>query len=76
LTADLALPVADVELVLDARLMARRADDIASDPALVLIDDHHTLSMDEWLASMMRGEPIELMISAAELVTEGRAEQE
>lgn len=56
--------------------MARRSEDIESDPAVVLIGDDGEQSVDEWLASLRRLEPIELTVSAADLVAEARAEQE
>ncbi len=56
--------------------MARLAKDIELDPVVVPILDERDLSMDDWLASLLHDEPVELSISGADLVAEGRAEQE
>lgn len=56
--------------------MARLANNIELDPVVVPIPDDRDLSMDDWLASLIHDEPVELSISGADLVAEARAEQE
>lgn len=57
--------------------MARRAQDIELDPAVVPIGDAPSGSFEDWLAGLERGdEPTVLPVSAAHLVAEGRAEVE
>ena len=56
--------------------MPHRDEQVELDPAVVPIPDDGGRSMDDWLASLMRDEPIELRVSAAELVAEVRAAQE
>ena len=54
-------------------VMAKRADDSALDPIIRLIDDDRPrLSMKEWLALIDSREPVDLGISAAELLAEAR----
>lgn len=51
--------------------MARRAE--GSDPVVVPIEDGPTtMSFDEWLALVAADEPVELGITAAELLAEAR----
>lgn len=56
--------------------MPRRDEQVELDPVVVLIPDEPGQSMDEWLASLTRDEPIELAVSAADLVREVRSEHE
>lgn len=53
--------------------MAKRADEMANDPAVVLIEEPAE-SFDAWLRELQQGEPLDLMVSGAELVAEARAE--
>jgi hypothetical protein len=55
--------------------MARRADDLVSDPAVVVIS-RPALAVDEWLESLRWPEPLDLRVSGAELVAEARADEE
>jgi hypothetical protein len=51
--------------------------DFELDPAVVPIPDDTTGSVDDWLASLRSdGPPVELTISAAELVAQARHETE
>ena len=55
--------------------MARRTEDFEIDPAIVPIDDGTDTSpaaMEAWLASLHRDEPVNLSVSAAEVVREIR----
>lgn len=56
--------------------MARRAEDFELDPVVVPIPDDGEGSVDEWLASLLHDEPIELPIPAAQLLADVRANQE
>lgn len=57
--------------------VARRALDIENDPAIVVIPDGADGNLDDWLASLRHdGPPIDLGISAAELVAEARRDFE
>ena len=56
--------------------MARRTEDVELDPAIVLIPDAYTMTMDEWFASLRRDGPARVTMSGAELVAEARAENE
>lgn len=56
--------------------MARRAKGLEMGPVVVPIHDDYKLSMDDWLGSLLRSEPVDLPISGADLVAEARAEQE
>lgn len=57
--------------------MVRLIEESASDGPVVRIpDDFPKVSVDEWLSLLMREDPIELPISAAELVAETRREVE
>ena len=56
--------------------MARRVNELESEPSVVLIPDHYSLTMDEWLASIRTVDPINLTVSGTELVAEARNEQE
>ena len=56
--------------------MARRPEDFEIDPVVVLIPDAPTITMDEWLAALRTDGPVDLPVSAAELVAEARAEAE
>lgn len=55
--------------------MAKRADDLSDDPAVVLIEAPEG-DVDEWLRSLKWDEPLELATTAAELLAEARAENE
>jgi hypothetical protein len=55
--------------------MARRTDDFEIDPAIVPIDDATDTSpaaIDVWLASLRGDEPVNLSVSAAEVVRDIR----
>ena len=54
--------------------MARHVNELESEPTVVLIPDHYSLTMDEWLASIRTADPINLTVSGAELVAEARNE--
>jgi hypothetical protein len=54
--------------------MARRPEDLPEDPSVVLVDDGRAGDMDAWLASLLRGEPTVMVLTAAELVAEARSE--
>ncbi len=56
--------------------MARPVRTLNPDPAVVPIDDDSDGSIDDWLTSLRRDEPIELSVTGADLVAEARAEQE
>ena len=56
--------------------MASRIEDVELDPAIVVIPDAYTVTIDEWLASLRRSEPAQMTVSGAELVAEARAENE
>ena len=56
--------------------MTRLIEGSSSDGPVVPIPDDPTVSVDEWLSSLMREDPIELPITAAELVAEARHEAE
>lgn len=56
------------------RPMARRPEDLPEDPSVVLVDDGRAGDMDAWLASLLRGEPTVMVLTAAELVAEARSE--
>ncbi len=56
--------------------MARPVKVLDPDPAVVPIADDSDGSIDDWLTSLMRDEPIELSVTGADLVAEARAEQE
>lgn len=52
--------------------MVRRAEE--HDPAVVLINDEEpSMTFEEWLALIADDEPVDLGISAAELLAEARA---
>ncbi|HUF97157.1 MAG TPA: hypothetical protein VMM60_03435 [Ilumatobacter sp.] len=53
--------------------MARRADDLTSDPAVVVIEEPSE-SFDAWLHELQQGEPLDLTVTAAELLAGARAE--
>lgn len=57
-------------------VMARRPKDLRPDESVVLIGEAPTGDMDAWFASLIRNEPTELPVTAAELVAEARAESE
>jgi len=55
--------------------MARRTEDFEIDPTVVPIDDSTDTSpaaMEAWLASLRGDEPVNLSVSAAEIVREIR----
>ena len=54
--------------------MARRLNEVESEPTVVVIPDHYSLTMDEWLASIRTADPISLTVSGVELVAEARNE--
>ena len=54
--------------------VARQVDEL--DPAVVVIPETYSTTMDEWLASLRREEPTSLIVPSAELVAEARAEAE
>ncbi|HWL43500.1 MAG TPA: hypothetical protein VNQ73_11200 [Ilumatobacter sp.] len=55
--------------------MAKRADDLANDPVVVLIEEPEG-DVDEWLRSLRWGEALDLEVTAAELLAEARTEDE
>ena len=55
--------------------VARRADDFELDPVVVPIAGDVGGSMDDWLRSLMQENPIDLVVSGADLVADARAEQ-
>jgi hypothetical protein len=54
--------------------MARRADDLSSDPAVALIAEP-TESFDAWLHELLSEPPVELSTTGAELVAQARADE-
>ena len=54
--------------------VARRTEDIANDPAIVVIDDGNepTMTFDEWLALIDDDEPTEIDLNAADILREFR----
>lgn len=53
--------------------MVRGAEDFELDPAVVLIDDvAPSLTFEEWLGIVGNDEPVDLGMSAAELLAEAR----
>ncbi|MEI2637780.1 MAG: hypothetical protein V9F03_02090 [Microthrixaceae bacterium] len=56
--------------------MARRPEDLHAVPTVVLVDEPPTGDMDSWLASLIRNDPTDLPVTAAELVAEARSESE
>jgi len=56
--------------------MARPVKALDPDPAVVPIVDDSDGSLDDWLRSLVRDEPLELSVTGADLVAEARAEQE
>jgi hypothetical protein len=56
--------------------MVKSAEDPAMDPVIrVIEDDRPRLSLGEWLERLRGDEPVDLGISAAELLAEARAEE-
>ncbi len=53
--------------------MARRADDLSADPAVVLIEEP-TESFDAWLHEVLSDPPVELGTTGADLVAQARAD--
>jgi hypothetical protein len=56
--------------------MAREPRDLEGDETVVLVDPVPDGDMDVWFASLMRNEPTELPLTAADLVAGARAEAE
>lgn len=54
--------------------MARRADDLLFDPAVVLIEEP-TESFDAWLRELQVDPPLDLKPTGAELVAQARADE-
>jgi len=54
--------------------MARRADDLAADPAVALIEEP-TESFDAWLNELLSEPPVELGTTGAGLVAQARADE-
>jgi hypothetical protein len=54
--------------------MARRADDLAADPAVALIEEPSE-SFDEWLRDLLAEPPIALDTTGAALVAQARADE-
>lgn len=51
--------------------MARRAEDLASDPVLVLVEDNGSdLTVEEWLASLKEDGATDVNANAAEILRE------
>lgn len=56
-----------------AGVMARRADDISSDPIIVVIDEEEpVLTFDDWLALLATDDPTGVDAEAAEIIREIR----
>lgn len=54
--------------------MARRADDLSTDPAVALIEEP-VESFDEWLRELLVEPPVELDTTGADLVAQARADE-
>jgi len=54
--------------------MAKRADDLAADPAVALIEEPSE-SFDAWLDELLRDPPVELETTGADLVAQARADE-
>ena len=54
--------------------MAKRADDLSADPAVVLIEEP-TESFDAWLHELLSEPPVELGTTGADLVAQARADE-
>ena len=54
--------------------MARRADDLSTDPAVVLIEEPAE-SFDAWLRELLVDPPVELDTTGAELVAQARVDE-
>ena len=54
--------------------MAKRADDLSADPAVVLIEEP-TESFDAWLHELLSDPPVELGTTGAKLVAQARADE-
>ena len=52
--------------------MAKRADDLSADPAVVLIEEP-TESFDAWLHELLSEPPVELSATGADLVAQSTA---
>jgi hypothetical protein len=53
--------------------MAREAEEFAADPVVVLIEEEApTMTFEEWLDLVGQDEPVDLGVSAAELLAEAR----
>jgi hypothetical protein len=54
--------------------MAKRADDLAADPAVALIEEPSE-SFDAWLDELLGDPPVELETTGADLVAQARADE-
>ena len=54
--------------------MVRRADDLSTDPAVVLIEEP-VESFDAWLRELLVDPPVELDTTGADLVAQARADE-
>jgi predicted nucleic acid-binding protein len=52
--------------------MAKRANDLGTDPVIVVIPDDFDVTFDEWLATLRRDEPLKLPVTSAQLVAEAK----
>ena len=57
-----------------AESMVRRADDLSTDPAVVLIEEPAE-SFDAWLRELLVDPPVELGTTGADLVAQARADE-
>jgi hypothetical protein len=55
-------------------VMAKRADDLAADPAVALIEEPSE-SFDAWLDELLGDPPVELETTGADLVAQARADE-
>ena len=55
--------------------MAKRVEDFELDPVVVPIIQDFDVTIDEWLASLRRDEPLIMAVSGAELVAEARSDE-
>lgn len=56
------------------QVMAKRAEDLAADPAVALIEEPSE-SFDAWLDELLGDPPVELETTGADLVAQARADE-